>query len=187
MSVNYPESVVELIRLLGVVSSECKTFSAKLNSHADRLVGVNRNLNAQHAGIFDTVMRESSLDLEAYARGLRDTLPSFESNIPLVTEGFAGHINLINPKTEEGQNELGAFQKELTRILQTFNNNKSSLTTMQDIVHKLRAGDYDPRVSRASSKLIDVINKHISVYEEFITFALKIQFLVNEKRQSTEG
>lgn len=72
-------------------------------------------------------MWESASDIIAYANGLEDAIQSFETSIPLITEGFSTRLAEIDTETPEGKEELAAYTCELRGPAQTFTDGKGKV------------------------------------------------------------
>jgi dTDP-4-amino-4,6-dideoxygalactose transaminase len=177
----YVAAAAELMRLFGGVSEESAKMTAKLNGYSERLSGINRNLNAQHAAAFDRVVEESAEDFELYADALKRIAERFPANLHLLAEGFTKYVGDISLETEHGKNELAAMRSEIRGLLETAAGTKGKVAFMRSAVQPLRDSNWSPRLTQAASKLLLVIDGLFSAYEEFETFALKIAFAVEER------
>ena len=140
----YSEAVAGGLRFFGSVASESDAMTAKLNAYGDRLTGINRNLNAEHAAVFDKVLAESAAGFDFYADGLEKALAGFQSNINLASEGFAERVKDIDTGTEDGRSELGAYRHEMKGLLDTATSTKAKVNTTRGAVKLMHDSDWSP-------------------------------------------
>jgi hypothetical protein len=177
----YEEAVRAAFRLIAGVSAETQNIASKIYAHAYRLEGVKKNRSAQEAQIFEDVTQESASDIIAYANGLEDAIRDFETNIPLITEGFSTRVAEIDTETPEGKEELATYIRELSRLAQTFTDVKGKVAVMRGHFTVMRDNDYDPRLTQSAIAVLRTIDRLFDAYEGFETFALSVLHAAGER------
>lgn len=177
----HEEAVRAAFRLVAGVSSESEKIASQILAHGQRLEGVKKNRSAREAQVFEEVMRESASDIIAYANGLEDAIRGFETNIPLITEGFSTRIAEIDTETPEGKEELATYIRELRGLAQTFADGKGKIAVMHGHFTVMRDKDYDPRLTQSAIVALRTIDRLFAAYEEFETFALSVLHAAGER------
>lgn len=159
------------------VSAESQAITAKILAYARRLEGLDRHRSQREAQIFNEVMRDTAIDLEAFAGAIDKLVVGHDRNLELLTEGFTGKIKSLDLSTEAGRREREAYGREARSLAGTAASNKGKVSGLYENIKTMRDSNWDTRLTAACNKVLASVDQLFKEYEDLETFALRIGFV----------
>lgn len=172
---NYEANVVAATKQFFVrVSAETHTLTVKFNTHGERAGRITKRENPLE---FDVLMKESSSDLDLYAKQIDELLPDYRQNLDLLTEGFVKRIGSLDPTNDAG--ELQDMRRAARELADTAAWVKPRVTTMRSNLETIRDSNHDHRLTRTANRVLTTCDNLFTAFEDLETFALKVSFSTN--------
>ena len=178
MSGSYKDSPERVRQFLNNVSSETKALNIKILGYADRAGRITRRENPAE---FDAIVTESAADLELFAQRIEGSLPDYQRNLKLVTEGFEERIKSLDRNTTNGSRELQDMNREARGLSETAAWVKSKVEEMRIALATIRDSNYDNKLTQAASRVVNTAERVSAAFGDLETFALNISFLIGER------
>jgi hypothetical protein len=172
-SAQVQKSAAELLRLINIVTSASNKFSDRINAFNSQPIS-----NQSEA---EKVAVAVAPDFNLYAMTLAGVVQGIKENAFTLTKSYSAYISSVELKNEESQSELAAINYELKGLLDTLKTTKSNIKELQEAAYRIHNRNINEQLNQATLKLVIVVDKLFSAYEEIETFGLNISFAIDEK------
>jgi hypothetical protein len=169
-------SASEILRLMGEADSELNKLTERVNT-----------LNRQPPRNPEEAVKSAdnlAVGCDAYAQELEKILPHFNKPIAALTDAYSGYVESLDLKREESRSELETINDKLKGMLTSFRSTSGKAENMRSLFHQLSEQNYSPKLTSSTQKLVGVIDKLSSVFEEMETFGLNTLYLTEQKKDS---
>jgi hypothetical protein len=171
----------ELVSILSLIGTQFVNITGKIEQRIVSIGSVTSSPAGTTANDVNKVALLLAYDLTEFAKGIEESTQRFSRNTNILENGLLAYIALLKPEDRGNIEQLGSVKDSLSTILNTAREIKGSIASVADTVRAVSDQKISYAITKAINKQGDALNGLMESINEFETFALKIDFQIDEK------
>jgi hypothetical protein len=175
------EAGTEMVAIMVGVGEQITDISSKIERHTLEINNMGNALTGAKPMDLNTVMMLVAADITTFSKGIEEMSPKFKRNVDIFEKSILAYISLVQPEDSENIEQLRAFKDSLSATLDVVRSVKENVGIFKDVVQAASSQAISGAVKKATNRQSKALDGLIASIEEFVSFALRINFQIEEK------